>query len=126
MRFARDEGEGSNESADKIPSMRSLQEFLAENLVAHKTRVKTLQRLSRGVSHLLLEAKADTRQHWPYSCTVDHDRLNPQYLTNPAPKPQQSTASYKQSFSISTQAMICASIDQILEPGSRSQVSGQR
>jgi hypothetical protein len=94
--------------------MSSLYEFLAENIAQHKTRVARPKRLSRGVSQLLLQSKDGQHHYWPYSCTIDQDKLTPQYQTKPTSKRTEVTTEYKPPFSISTQAMICASLDHVL------------
>src|SRR6478735_11610454 len=97
--------------------MQTLNDFLAKNLTGHRDRLGRLKKLSVGVARLLLASKDQAKNFWPYSCKIERDSIIPQY-----PRPAASGRAKSRSksrlhppFSVSTQAMVCASINEILK-----------
>jgi len=111
--------------------MKDLHQFLGESLIQHQQRMRDLRQLAQSVAHTLLNSRGLGRWFWPYSCSVKDDKLQPLY-SNALPKQgsESSTADASEQTvekkaakpenlenekpSISTQAMICASIDRII------------
>jgi hypothetical protein len=101
--------------------MKDLHEFLDERLAKHQEEKRKLRQLTQSVARTLLCSRDDKHWEWPYSCFVNEDKLVPQY--KPIAQVKESTLKKdaapteeraRSGPSISTQAMICASIDRIL------------